>query len=251
MSSQMIERRCAGVKKPTLWLIPARGGSKGIPGKNVKRFCGRPLVCRAVDQALACAEPDDVVYVSTDDDDIAAAALTCGDVVPFRRPAELAADTSSSYDVILHAINEYKSRGMNFSRVVLLQPTSPLREVEDITAALRLWNPEIDMVVSVCESGANPYYNLFETGEDGTLHISKGDGRYTRRQDAPKVWEYNGAVYVISVSSLMKGSFSSFRKIIPSPMLSERSVDLDTPLDWKIAELLYRESHPIDNYSNV
>ncbi len=246
----MIDNEGIDPTRPTLWLIPARGGSKGIPGKNVKEFCGRPLVCRAVDQALACASAEDVIFVSTDDEEIASVARSCGDVVPFLRPAEFATDTSSSYDVILHALKEFGSRGIFFSRVVLLQPTSPLREVEDIEAALRLWNPEIDMVVSVCESGANPYYNLFETGEDGTLHISKGDGGNTRRQDAPKVWEYNGAVYVISVTALMLGPFSTFRKIIPSPMVADRSADLDTPLDWKIAELLYMESHPIDNRDN-
>lgn len=247
---QMIEGIAYGQPESTLWLIPARGGSKGIPGKNVRMFCGRPLVCRAVDQAIACASPGDVVFVSTDDDAIAEAALSCGDVVPFRRPDNLATDTSSSYDVIMHALREFEARGEKFKRVVLLQPTSPLREIEDIKGALRLWSPDIDMVVSVCESSANPYYNLFEAGDDGTLHVSKGGGGYTRRQDAPKVWEYNGAVYVMSVTSLKKGPMSAFSKIIPSTMDSERSADLDTPLDWKIAELLYRESHHIDNDSN-
>lgn len=249
-SLRMNEINNPGARESTLWLIPARGGSKGIPGKNVRMFCGRPLVCRAVEQALACASSGDVVFVSTDDDNIAKAALTCGDVVPFRRPDNIATDTSSSYDVIMHAIGEFEARGETFNRVVLLQPTSPLREIEDITNALRLWSPNIDMVVSVCESSANPYYNLFEAGADGTLHVSKGDGNYTRRQDAPKVWEYNGAVYVMSVTALKKGPMSGFKKIIPSPMDSERSTDLDTPLDWKIAELLYRESHHIDNDSN-
>lgn len=223
----------------TLWLVPARGGSKGIPRKNVKPFCGRPLVCRAVDQALECMAPADRVLVSTDSAEIRDAALTCGDVVPFMRPDSLASDTASSYDVILHALSAFRALGEEFDRVVLLQPTSPLRTVDDIRAALALWTPGCDMAVSVCEARANPYYNAFETAPDGFLHISKGDGRFTRRQDAPKVWEYNGAVYVMTVASLEKGPMSSFRRIIPSPMPSSRSVDLDTPTDWTIAEILF------------
>ncbi len=226
----------------TLWLIPARGGSKGIPGKNVKPFCGRPLVCRAAEQALVCAGAADSVLVSTDDDAIAQAALTSGEVVPFRRPESLATDTASTYDVIMHALDEFGRRGKQFSRVVLLQPTSPLRTIEDIKGAMAVWRKDIDMVVSVCEARVNPYYNAFETRDDGTLVISKGDGHYTRRQDAPKVWEYNGAVYVMSVQALRRGPMSSFKKIVPYVMPSSRSVDLDTPTDWIVAEALFKET---------
>lgn len=225
----------------TLWLIPARGGSKGIPRKNVKPFCGRPLVCRAVDQAFACCRGNDTVFVSTDSEEIKDAALSCGDVVPFMRPDELASDKAGTYGVIIHALDEFARLGKQFEKVVLLQPTSPLRSVSDIENAMRLWTPNVDMVVSVCEAKTNPYYNAFEADSEGFLHISKGDGNFTRRQDAPKVWEYNGAVYVISVPSLRRGPFASFKKIIPSPMDASRSVDLDTPADWLIAEALMRD----------
>lgn len=225
--------------EPTLWLIPARGGSKGIPRKNVKPFCGRPLVCRAIDQAAECKSPGDEIFVSTDSDEIRLAAESCGITVPFMRPANLAGDTASSYDVIMHALTEYAAKGLHFVRVVLLQPTSPLRTVADIKDAIDRWTPEIDMAVSVCPARTNPYYNGFETDADGFLHISKGDGHFTRRQDAPDVWEYNGAVYVMTVASLLKKNISSFSRIIPSPMPAERSVDLDTPLDWIIAESLF------------
>lgn len=226
----------------TLWLIPARGGSKGIPGKNVKPFCGRPLVCRAADQALECAAPEDVVFVSTDSREIADVAASCGDVVPFLRPAQFATDQASSYSVIMHALDEFSRIGKEFDRVVLLQPTSPLRTPGDIRAAVELWKPDIDMVVTVCEARTNPYYNAFEEDACGLLHISKGDGHYTRRQDAPHVWEYNGAVYVISTSSLRKGPMSSFKKILPSVMDAARSADLDTPTDWLIAESLFKNA---------
>lgn len=231
----------------TLWLIPARGGSKGIPGKNVKPFCGQPLVCRATDQAMACALPGDEIFVSTDSEEIKNAAETCGISIPFLRPDDLASDTASSYSVIMHALHEFEQRGKSFSRVVLLQPTSPFRTNDDIRGAIKLWNPDIDMVVSVCEAKTNPYYNAFETDSDGLLHISKGDGKYTRRQDAPKVWEYNGAVYVMTVEALKKGAMGSFSKIIPYPMPSSRSADLDTPEDWLIAETIFKRLHDISS----
>ena len=97
---------------------------------------------------------------------------------------------------------------------------------------------DIDMVVTVTEAASNPYYNCYETDENGFLHISKGDGCYTRRQDAPKAWEYNGAVYVINIESLKKGPLGSFRRRKMVEMSRERSVDLDTPLDWMVAEAI-------------
>lgn len=225
----------------TLWLIPARGGSKGIPGKNLKPFCGQPLVSLAVLQALECASSEDTVFVSTDSSEIKKTAENCGIEIPFLRPDALASDNASTYSVMLHVIDEFSKRGKTFDRFVLLQPTSPLRSKEDIIGSLNLWNPEIDMVVSVCLSKSNPYYNLFETDNNGFLKISKGDGKITRRQDAPQVWEYNGAVYVISVPSLLKSPLSKFKKIVPYQMPSERSVDLDTPQDWLIAETIAKK----------
>ena len=154
------------------------------------------------------------------------------------RPAELATDTTGTYEVILHALDHYESKGIHYDTVVLLQTTSPLRQPEDITNAIALWQPGTDMVVSVCEAATNPYYNAFETDAEGNLHISKGDGHYTRRQDAPKVWEYNGAVYVMSVQSLRKMHYSKFPVRRPYVMPADRSVDLDTPADWHRAERL-------------
>ena len=223
----------------TLWLIPASGGSKGIPGKNIKPFLGESLVGRALRQAKECAQSHDTIFVSTDSNEIKKEAEKYDIEIPFLRPADLASDSASTYDVILHTLKEFKSKGKEFEKVVLLQPTSPLRVTDDIKGALKLWTPNIDMVVSVCEAKSNPYYNAFETNASGYLEISKGDGNYTRRQDAPKVWEYNGAVYVISVPSLLNGPFSSFKKIKPYVMPACRSIDLDTPMDWEIAEILY------------
>lgn len=226
----------------TLWFIPARGGSKGIPDKNVKPFCGESLVSRSVRQAIECASQSDTIYVSTESEIIRREAEKHGIQIPFMRPIQLAGDSVATYPVIIDALKTFSQIGKDFNRVVLLQPTSPLRITADILDALSLWNPDIDMVVSVKKSTSNPYYNLFEEDSRGFLKISKGEGTYTRRQDAPPVWEYNGAVYVISVPSLLKEPIGKFKKIIPYEMPASRSLDLDTPEDWMIAEMIYRNS---------
>lgn len=228
-----------------LYIIPARGGSKGIPGKNIRHFAGVPLIARSVAQALAMASAEDVC-VTTDAEDIAEAARKAGAEIRFMRPANLATDTASSRDVMLHAIDFYESQGESYDAIVLLQPTSPLRTVDDIRNAIRAFEKACeegespDMAVSVCEAEANPYYNAFEADSRGFLHLSKGDGKYTRRQDAPKVWQYNGAVYVIRPESLRCNPMAKFERIIPVEMPSARSVDLDTEADWMLAEHLFR-----------
>lgn len=225
-----------------LYLIPARGGSKGIPGKNIKPFMGKPLICHAIDQARAAGANDCDICVSTDSEEIRRTVEDYGLKVPFMRPAHLATDTAGSYGVILHALEWFESHGNNYDLVVLLQTTSPLRTAQDIREAISLWTPDTDMVVSVCEAATNPYYNAFETDENGNLHISKGDGHYTRRQDAPKVWEYNGAVYAMKAESLHRMSLSEFPIRRPYVMPTERSVDLDTPADWARAEQIAQSS---------
>ncbi|MDD7604592.1 MAG: acylneuraminate cytidylyltransferase family protein [Candidatus Limisoma sp.] len=221
----------------TLYVIPARGGSKGIPHKNIKPLAGKPLIGYSIDVARQLAADDDIC-LTTDDPDIAATAESMGLNVPFLRPASLATDTCGTYEVLIHALDFYRDRGIDYDTLVLLQPTSPMRTADDVRAALALYSPDIDMVVTVKEAASNPYYNCYETDNDGFLHISKGDGGYTRRQDAPKVWEYNGAVYVINVESLRRMPLSAFTRRRMSVMPAERSVDLDTPVDWLIAEKL-------------
>lgn len=221
----------------TLYIIPARGGSKGIPGKNIKPLAGKPLIAYSIDVARQLA-PDCDICVTTDDTDIINTVESMGLKVPFVRPAELATDHSGTYEVLLHALDFYESKGIHYDRMVLLQPTSPFRTVEDVTNCINLYTSEVDMVVSVKQASANPYYNAFETDVDGFLHISKGDGNYTRRQDAPKVWEYNGAVYVINTDSLKKMPLNKFTRRRMCEMSQEHSIDLDTPTDWLIAEAI-------------
>jgi N-acylneuraminate cytidylyltransferase len=223
----------------TLYIIPARGGSKGIPGKNIKPLAGKPLIAYSVEVAQQLA-PDCDICVTTDDLEIIATVENMGLKVPFVRPAELATDHSGTYEVLLHALNDYEQPGISYDRIVLLQPTSPFRTVDDVNNCLKLYTPDIDMVVSVKQASANPYYNAFETDENGFLHISKGEGNYTRRQDAPPVWEYNGAVYVINTQSLRKMPLNKFPRRRMCEMSAEHSIDLDTPTDWLIAESILK-----------
>lgn len=225
-----------------LYLIPARGGSKGIPHKNSKDLNGKPLILYSLEVARSLTGDDDIC-VSTDDPQIISLLKSANYQVPFIRPAELATDTSSSYDVILHALYFYENQGKIYDAVVLLQPTSPLRTELHVKEALNLFDMHIDAVVSVCESPHNPYYNLYEESNDHYLSISKGNGTCKRRQDAPKVWLFNGAIYVFNVESLKKGYFDSFTRIKKYVMPSQFLIDLDTPLDWQILENMIRSRY--------
>ena len=224
----------------TLYVIPARGGSKGIPRKNIRLLAGRPLIHYTIDVARQLA-PDSHIILSTDSDEIADTARLTGLPVDYKRPASLATDTAGSREVVIDAMNWAESRGIRFDRVVLLQPTSPMRTTEDVKACLALYSQEIDMVVSVIPAKSNPYYNCFETDpETGLLHISKGAGLYVRRQDAPQAWEYSGSVYVINPRSIRTHALGAMPRRVPCPTAAERAIDLDTPLDWEVAEAVMR-----------
>ena len=226
----------------TLYVIPARGGSKGIPGKNIKPLAGKPLIEYSINVARALVNDEDIC-VTTEDNAIIETVERTGLKVPFVRPAELSTDQSGTYEVLLHALDFYESKGVHYDTMVLLQPTSPFRTVDDVKACLELYSDDIDMVVSVKQAATNPYYNAFEIDDNGFLHISKGEGNYIRRQDAPKVWEYNGAVYVINVESLRKMPLGKFTRRRMYEMSAERSIDLDTPTDWLIAETIITKQY--------
>ncbi len=227
------------MKQPkSLVIIPARGGSKGIPRKNIKPFLGKPLIHYSIELARMIV-PDDHIILSTDDEEIAEVARLTGLKVDYMRPAELATDESSSQDAILDAMRWADERGLEYDNILLLQPTSPLRMLDDVKRCLAKYTANVDMVVSVTEARSNPYYNCFETEpESGCLKIAKGDGLYTRRQDCPKAWELNGAVYVINPESIKSMPMGRFSRRLPVEMDAERSVDLDTPRDWAIAEVI-------------
>lgn len=223
-----------------LFIIPARGGSKGIPRKNIREFMGKPLICYAIDQARIFAKDEDIC-VTTDDKEIIDLVEGYGLHVPFVRPSFLATDSAGTYDVLLHAVAHYEKKGKRYDAIVLLQPTSPFRYPCHIKDAMDKFSADIDMVVTVKRSSSNPYYNCFEEDGEGFLKLSKGDGSCQRRQDAPAAWEYNGAVYVINPDSLKRSSLTTFKRIRKSEMDDLHSIDLDTVFDWKVAELVARE----------
>jgi N-acylneuraminate cytidylyltransferase len=221
----------------TLFIIPARGGSKGLPGKNIKPLNDVPLIFYSIDVAREFTN-DSNICISTDDTKIKNLVEKGRNLkVPFVRPSELASDSAGTYEVLIHALDFYEMQmKKNYDAIVLLQPTSPFRTKKDVENALHLFNPsQHDMVVSVVETKANPYFSLFEENDSGFLEQSK-KSNYTRRQDCPKVYEYNGAVYVINVNSLKKMKINEFIRIQKSLMDKENSLDIDTPFDWEIAE---------------
>ncbi len=223
----------------TIATICARGGSKGLPGKNLRPFLGQPLIAHTIAQARACAGID-AVYVSTDDEAIAAAARAAGAVVPFLRPAALATDASPKLPVIEHLVGHLAQAGVRVERVVDLQPTSPLRHPADIEAALAV-APSEDLVVSVCQAADNPYFNLVERGADGRVRLCQGEGR-GRRQDLPEVLALNGSIYVWRVDALKRAAIAGLwsANIRPYVMPRWKSVDIDELEDFELAEWLGR-----------
>lgn len=219
-----------------LFLIPARGGSKGIPHKNIKKLGGKPLICYTIEAARKVARDEDIC-ISTDDEEIIRIVEGYALKVPFKRPDELAQDKSGSYEVIMHALRYYKEKGIDYDVVVLLQPTSPFRNAQHVREALALYRSDCDMVVSVIETKSNPYFVLFEEDAAGYLHRSK-EAKFTRRQDCPPVYEYNGAIYVMSVQALKSKPLSDFTRNIKYVMDGKDNVDLDTMQDWEFAEFL-------------
>ena len=222
--------------KPLI-VIPARGGSKGVPGKNIKLLNGKPLIHYTIEAAQDVFE-NQYIYVSTDSLEIKEIAEQSGLKIPSLRPKHLATDTANSRDVVLHALEQFKlSNGTDPDVIILLQPTSPFRNQKHIKEALELYKDTLDMVVSVKETDANPYYVLFEEDDNKFLKKSK-ESRTSRRQDAPKVWELNGAIYIINPKSIKQKSIGDFKKVIKYQMDDGSSIDIDTSLDWEFAEFI-------------
>lgn len=219
-----------------LVVIPARGGSKGVLRKNIKPLNCKPLIQYTIEAARSLFE-DSIICVSTDDLEIKEVVENIGLQVPFIRPQQLASDSAGTYEVLLHAIEYYERQGYFPDTLILLQPTSPFRTAKHIKEALRLYNSDCEMLVSVKETKANPYYVLREENEKGWLVKSK-EGNFTRRQDCPKVYELNGAIYIINVDALKVRPIHEFIKVSKYEMDEMSSHDIDSNLDWMIAENL-------------
>lgn len=227
--------------KKILFVIPARGGSKGIPGKNIKPMGGIPLICRSIDIARKFVDDNDIC-VTTDSDEIIKVVREHGMEVPFKRPDYLATDTASSYDVLIHAVDFYNSKGIEYDWMVLLQPTTPFRKEEDLHKMLDMMTDDLDMVVSVKKAETNPYYNCYSVNDQGYLQKfikpqTQMDGRQSKM---PDIYEKNGSVYVIKIESLRKQKLNEFEKVHFYEMSKEYSIDLDEPLDWIFAEAVLK-----------
>ena len=222
----------------SLVIIPARGGSKGVPGKNIKPLGGKPLILYTVEAARQIALDEDI-YVSTDSQKIVDVVESVGLKVPTMRPAHLATDESSIDDVISHAIKHFDPDRRKYETIMLLQPTSPLRTAQHIKEAVDCLEDGVDLIVSVKKTSSNPYYVLLEENSDGFLDSSKKMENLHRRQDTPEVFELNGAIYFFRTDKFNEqGSISKIKKKKKYLMIARESIDIDTELDWDFAEFL-------------
>lgn len=221
-----------------LVVIPARGGSKGLPGKNIKNLCGKPLITYSIDVARAITS-DDNICVSTDDQKIIDVVEKYGLHVPFVRPIELASDTASTSDVLLHAIKFYEDKEKKYDKILLLQPTSPLRTVDQVKEAISLYRNDIDMIVSVTKSHAPAVLcNENESGYVNLVYNKHAGGR----QSLPTFYEFNGAIYVINVASLKQKGLGDFDKRVKYVMSKETSIDIDDIYDFMLIESIMQSS---------
>ena len=226
----------------TLGTICARGGSRGVPGKNVRPLAGHPLIAYTIAVARRCPFIDRVV-VSTDSAEIAAVARDYGAEVPFLRPAELATHTAAKVPAIQHAVREVeRERGSPVDLIVDLDPTAPLRTVDEVRACWELvQSPGTDVVFTVTPADKSPYFNMVEV-VDGYARLSKRvDPPVTRRQDAPAVYAMNASIYAYRRAHLMDDGrvVAPRSRIVVMP--PERSRDVDGPLDFAFLEFLVRE----------
>lgn len=224
-------------------VIPARGGSKGVPRKNVRPFAGRPLIAHTIDAARRARDLDRVI-VSTDDEEIARVARDHGAEVPFMRPAELSGDDVPTLPVLLHAVQWLEgASGHVVDAVVTLQPTSPLRRAEHIDDAIARWREtRADTVVTVCRAERNPYW-MGTLSDDRFVPLMKDLEAYRSRQSLPVVYRLNGAVYVTSRRVLVdEGKIvgADTRAIV---MSGDESLDIDTLADFAIGEATVRETN--------
>lgn len=220
--------------------IFARGGSKGLPGKNIRSFRGKPLIAWSIEQALA-VERIRRVIVSTDSEEIAAMSRHYGAEVPFMRPAELAQDDSPEWLAWRHALNYLKETAGHYPEVFISVPaTAPLRKVDDIERCLNEYDKgDADMVITVTDAHRSPYFNMVKVTPDGSFGlVIATSSTVTRRQDAPMVYDMATVCYVANPEFVVShgGTFEGRVKAVHVP--PERSIDIDTLLDFRIAEFV-------------
>ncbi len=225
--------------KKILAIIPARGGSKGIPRKNIKMLAGKPLIAWTIEEAKKSKYIDRLI-LSSEDDEIISVAQEWGCEVPFVRPKELAQDETPGIEPVIHAINTLSEK---YDYVCLLQPTSPLRKVEDIDGCIsKCIEFEAPSCVSIVEVDKNPYW-MYEIGKDEVLKPLFANNKATRRQDLPKIYALNGAVYVSSANEIINKRKFVTENTVSFEMAKKSSVDIDEIIDFKFSELIIEDNN--------
>ena len=225
-------------------IIPARGGSKGVPRKNIRSLLGKPLIGYSIEQARSVKWIDRIV-VTTDDPAIQNIARRFGADVPFLRPKSLSKDTSLMLPTVLHALDYIEDTEENqYDILVLLDPSNPIRSDSDIQSCIQLLlkDNRTDAVVTGVLSRRNPYFNLLEEKRGGYVAPSKDSGRTIhRRQDTPKTYDMNASIYVIRISTLRRTQTFLPRKTRLYLMPEDTAFDIDRPIDFDIVEYLMRK----------
>lgn len=224
----------------TLALIPARGGSKRLPGKNIKELGGLPLIAWTIIAALesdSCTE----VLVSTDDEEIAEISIKYGATVPWLRPADLSSDTALSADVAIHAVEAFEKAQGAVDALVLLQPTSPFRTSDSISRALKLFreHDSLKPLVSVTRANVHPSWCFYlNEPEQGLTPCLGWEGMVTRSQDKQEAWSLDGSIYVISPERLRNDLSFISHDVVPFLIENKyESIDIDTNDDFEVCEL--------------
>lgn len=217
--------------------IFARGGSKGVPGKNIKELCGKPLIAYSIEIAKEI-ESIEKVFVSTEDNNIAAVAREYGaDIIP--RPNNLAQDDSPEWSAWQHAVKWLEEKGDSFDIFISLPTTSPLRNIKDITQCLLSLDEKVEIVVGITEAARSPYFNMVRKNDSGFIDILMiNDNHYTRRQETPAIFDITTVAYVSRPDFITNSSgiFDGNVKGVEIP--AERALDIDTELDWKFVEFM-------------
>lgn len=221
-----------------LAVIPARGGSKGVPKKNIKELEGKPLIAYTIEAAIDSGIFEKVI-VSTDSREIADVAAFYGAEIPFFRPEEISGDMTSSDDVILHALSYFHQQGVEYSEVCKLQPTSPLRNASHLQEAYQMFQErQADFLVSVCECEHSPLW-AGTIGEDLSLDdFIAEEVKRACRQDLPIYYRLNGAVYMGKVKPFIKNRSFLGKHCVAYIMNQESSIDIDNQMDLEMAELI-------------
>lgn len=233
--------------KMVLCTICMRGGSKEVLGKNLRKLHGKPLMAYTIEQALQSGLFKHVV-VSTDSNEIAEMAKTYGADAWFLRPSELATDEAPKLPVIRHAFLEAgKHYGQQFDVLIDLDATSPLRLVEDIKGAYEQFVEEdADILITASPCRKNPYFNMVEQVNARIQRVKKLETSPTRRQDAPEVFDMNASIYIWKRHALLENDTLFTDKTSLYVMPKERSVDIDTELDWEFVEFMYSKQRPTE-----